>query len=503
MSDALLPLLFVVPMVVAATTVLVRHELIQRFLLLAVPVWSVTCGVYLLALHQSTPAIAHAIGSFVPGVAIVLASDSLSALMLTATGTVTFFASVFLIITGEDRYRFAVPLTILVSAGVNGALVTADLFNLFVFVEVMLLPSYALVALAGTWRRLGIGRMFILVNLVASTLLLLGVGLIYAATGTVTLASLAGAGSDPQASLAAGVIFFALLVKGAAVPVHGWLVRAYPATSAPVMALFSGLHTKIGLYACYRLYAVIWEGQPSWWPILLVVVIATILVGAVSTFGERRIRGALAFQMITGVGQILVGLVVFTQLSVTAGLFYMVHHMITMGALVLASGAIEDTYGSGRFERLGGLMRRDPVIAATMALGFFSLVGLPPTSGLWGKVGLLGGAAQPGGGVSWSLVGAIVLGSVLSLLALQNVWREVFWGPPLREYLPDDPASARGRRTELTDETKIRWRTAWPSVVLMSGSVALFVLAGVVYPFFSEAAAGLVDTSAYVKAVLG
>ena len=157
---------------------------------------------------------------------------------------------------GEDRYRFVPALALMLTAGVNGALLTGDLFNLFVFIEVMLLPSYALLAVTGTWRRLGAGRLFILVNLLTSTILLFGVAFVYGVTGTVTLAALAGvAAGDGRASLAIVVVLLALSIKGAVVPVHGWLPRAYPATSAGIMALFSGLHTKVALYAIYRIYA--------------------------------------------------------------------------------------------------------------------------------------------------------------------------------------------------------------------------------------------------------
>lgn len=505
MIAALLPLFVAVPLAAAGLVVIVRRASIERAALVAIPAATTIAGACLLAFHTGTPVLAHHVGSFAPGVAIVFASDSLSALMLTVTGFITTICAGYLIGTGEDRYRFVPPLVLLLVTGVNGALLTGDLFNLFVFVEVMLLPSYALIAVTGSWRRLGIGRLFVLVNLVTSTILVIGVGLVYGAAGTVNLAALAGLAKDnPQVSLAVAVVLFALLVKAGVVPVHGWLPRSYPATSAGIMALFSGLHTKVGLYAVFRIYATAYGGEPAaWLPVLTAVVIATVLVGALSTFGEKRIRGALAFQMVAGVGQILIGLVVFTQLSLAAGLFYLVHHMVTIGALIMAAGAIEATYGSGRFDRLQGLLKREPLIATVMALGLASLVGLPPTSGLWGKVGLIGGAAEAPGTLSAWLIGTIVVASIVSLMALQRLWGEVFWGPPMKQFLPDDPLTSRGARTTITDDTKISRRQAWPAALLVCVSVALFVFAGQVWPFFDRAASGLVDLAAYVKAVLG
>lgn len=501
MNSAILPLFVAVPLLSAGVTVLFRGPVVQRIVLLLVSTAALVGGVALLVFHQNTPALAHSIGSYKQKMGIVFVSDTLSALLLVVTAFLTMVSGIFLMLTKEDRYRFVVPLILLLSTGVNGALLTGDLFNLFVWVEVMLLPSYALIAVTGSWRRLGIGRMFVIVNIVTSTILVMGVGLLYGAIGSVNLAALAGRGGDPQVSLATSLILFALLVKGGVVPVHGWLPRAYPATSAGIMSLFSGIHTKVGIYAAYRVYATVFGGPAPWLPVLTAVVVATIVVGSFSTFGESRIRGSLAFQMVTGVGQILIGLVVLTKFSVAAGLFYMVHHMITMAGLVLASGAVEHVYGSGRFDRLSGLMRRDPWLAAVFALGLASLVGLPPTSGLWGKVGLLGAAAQADPLTGWLLMGCVALASVASLMALQHLWREAFWGAPMKSYLPDDPTTSRGVPTPIADDAKVSWRMLWPSTLLIGISMLLFFGVGWVWPLFESAAHGLMDVSAYVASV--
>ncbi|MGO1383342.1 MAG: monovalent cation/H+ antiporter subunit D family protein [Arachnia sp.] len=503
MIPALLPLLVAIPLMLAAVTLLWRTVPAQRTVLFLSPALSLTAGVWLLMTHVQEPAISHAVGSFLPGIAIVFVSDSLSALLMAVTAAITIVASLFLVATKEDRFRFVVPMVVMVGAGVNGILLTGDLFNLFVFVEVMLMPSYALIAVTGTWRRLGIGRMFILVNIVASTILVIGVGFVYGVTGTVNLAMLRGVGADnPQAALAISVVLLALLVKGGVVPAHGWLVRGYPGTSAGIMGLFSAIHTKMGLYAVYRIYATVFDGATQYSPILLAIVVLTVVMGALGTFAERRMRGVLAFQMVTGVGQILIGLVVFTQFSIAAGLFYMVHHMITMGGLIMAAGAIEETYGSGRFDRLSGLMKRERVIATLMALGLLSLVGLPPTSGLWGKVMLLSSAADGPQWRTWVLLGSVALASVASLLALQHFWREVFWGKPIREFLPDDPITHRGRRTRITDDTRIPARLIAPPMIMIGGSVLLFLTVGLVWPLFERAATALLDLGPYVEAVM-
>jgi multicomponent Na+:H+ antiporter subunit D len=502
-SPALLPLFVVAPLTAAALLAIVRRPWLGRLLLIAVPLASAAAAINLLVVHQRVPVLAHHVGGFVPGVAIPFVSDALSALMLAVTGVTTAVCGWFLIQTGEDRYRFVPALVLMLAAGVNGALLTGDLFNLFVFIEVMLLPSYALIAVTGAWNRLGIGRMFIVVNLLTSTILLIGVGFVYAVAGTVNLAELVGAArGDNRLGLAAGLVLLALAVKGSVVPVHGWLPAAYPGTSAGIMALFSGLHTKVGLYAIYRVYTTVYDGQPApWQGVLAVVVVVTILVGAVGTFGVVRLRRALAYQMVTGVGHILLGVVVLTGAAVAAGIFYLVHHVITMAGLVLLSGAIEHTYGTSRYDRLSGLLRRDRLTTVAYAFGLLSLVGLPPTSGLWAKVFLVLGVAE--GAHAWVWLGAIVLAAIASLMALQRLWDHVFWGPPMETYRPDDARTGRGEPVPLPDQVRIPLRLALPGVMLMAISAALFLGAGALLPVVQQVAERLLDPEVYRQVVLG
>ncbi len=503
MNPALLPLLVAVPLAAAALVALVRHTLVLRVVTIGVPALVTLAGVLLIGVHRTEPVIAHGVGAFPAGVAIPFVSDTLAALMITVTAFTTTLCLVYLTQTGEDRYRFVPALAMMLVAGVNGALLTGDLFNLFVFIEVMLLPSYALIAVTGTWRRLGVGRLFVLVNLLTSTILLIGVGLVYAASGTVNLAALAGAATeDPRVGLAIGVVLLALGIKAGVVPMHGWLPRAYPGTSAGIMALFSALHTKVALYAIYRIYSTTYGQDAPWMPVLAVLVGLTMVVGAYSTFGEHIMRRALAFQMIAGVGHILVGLALFSEFALAAGLFYMVHHIVTMGALLLTSGAIEQTYGTGRYERLAGLARRDPWVAAVFALGLLSLTGLPPSSGFFGKIGLVQAAAGAGGWEQWLYTSLVVVAGLGTLVVMQRLWTGVFWGEDMKTYRADSPETGRAEPGRLPVQVHVGWRVAAPGGMLLLASLGLFVAAGAVIPIVLRAAHGLVDVQPYVEAVL-
>ena len=508
MDPALLPLFVVVPLLGAALLAIVRRRVLENALLLAVPVAIGAGAVLLLLSHRTEPVLAHSVGGFAEVLAIPFVSDPFTAVMLLVTAVSTLAASVFLVLTGESRYRFVPPLVLLLTTGVNGALLTGDLFNLFVWVEVMLMPSYALIAVTGSWRRLGIGRLFVLVNLLTSTLLLIGVGFVYGTAGTVNLAMLADAGSgSPTTAAALAVVLLALAVKAGLVPVHSWLPRAYPGTSAGIMALFSALHTKVALYAMFRIVAVTFSDGMPFAAVLAVLVVITILVGAFATAGASRVRTAMGHQMITGVGHILLGLVLFSHVALSAGILYLVHHVVTMAALLLTIGAVEHTYGSGRLRDLRGLARRDPWVMVVLALGLFSLAGLPPTSGLWGKVGLLRASAEQvvtGQTVlGWAAIIAVLVASVGSLLGLQRLWRGTAWGGDLNTYRPDDARVGRAPETALPEGTTVPWRLLGPGAAMLALSVAMFVGIGAVLPTMDAAATGLLDVPAYVEAVTG
>lgn len=500
MNDALLPLLVVVPLAAAALTVLLGDNLATRLLQVGVPLASIAAGVGLLGVHRETPVVAHRVGDFVPGVAIPFASDTLTALMLVVTGTTVLASVLFAMVTGEMRLPHFPALTLMLLAGVNGALLTADAFNLFVFVEVMLLPSYALVAMSGSWRRIATGRLFVVVNLLTSTIFLIGVGLVYGVAGTVNLGLLAAAAKDDRVALAVAVVLLALAVKAGVVPLHGWLPRAYPAASASVMALFSALHTKVAIYAIYRIYSVVFDGDQRWSGLILGLVAVTMVVGAYSSLGERSARRALSFQMVAGVGFILVGVGLSTTLGLASGLFYMVHHILVMGALLLLAGAIEHTYGSGYYHRVSGLMRRDRLLAWGFALGALSLIGMPPSSGFFGKVGVVRALADADATTAAWLLAALVLASLGSLLTMQRMWSELFWGPPMEE-LTHPPRSVEAG-VVTAEPTTIALRALAPGLALLGVSLAVFVGAGPVWEICLRAAAGLVDTAPYVEAVL-
>lgn len=512
----LLPLFVVVPLLSAGFAAMVPWSAVRRVLALVVPAAGVVGGALLLATvsgagtggDAGTDVLATGIGHFPGGVAIPLAADTLSALMIVTTSVVAVAANWFAEVVGENRARFFSAMTLMLLGGVWGALLTADLFNLFVFIEIMLMPSFGLLTMTGTWGRLAAGRTFILVNLVTSMCLLAGVGLVYGVVGTTNLAALAGAagpratasgfdegvfGTQWQLWLALGMVVIALAVKSGSTPVHTWLPRSYGSTSPTVMALFSGLHTKVGVYAVLRVYMTVFDGDQRWAHVILGFAVAGMLIGGFAGLGETTLRGVIAYQMVNGIPFILISLAFLSgdaELMLSAAVFYMLHHMVSAAAMILSAGAIEETYGTGRLRRLSGLMRRDPLVTTVFAAAALSLAGFPPFSGLWGKLLLVLGISADTGWKVWVGLAAVVVASVGALLSLLYAWRKVFWGRPM-DPQDMDPTLAVGGAMTL------------PSAALTVLSLVMFLAAGPVTGWTRDAAAGLTDTTGYVRAVLG
>ncbi|MEJ6012932.1 monovalent cation/H+ antiporter subunit D family protein [Corynebacterium sp. H127] len=457
---------------------------VRDCLLLAVPFAGICGGVFLFQ-HGT---IAHSVGLYVGGVAIPFVSDKFSAVMIIAASIVALFSCLFAVIVGETRARFFPALALMLLGGVYGALLTADLFNLFVMVEVMLLPSYALLAMTGGRSRLAAGRTFVLSNLLASTLLVMGVGVVYGVAGTVNIAALAGAADQGPIVIAMGIVVLALSIKAGVFPMHTWLPRTYPSTSSAVMGLFSGLHTKVAVYALYRIYVVIFDASPRWAWFIIGVMMVSMLVGGFAGLGENTIRRVIAYQMVNGMPFILVMLAFPSAGALAAGIFYTIHHMVTVGSLILTTGAIEETYGTSTLSKLSGIARRDPWTSTIWAAGAFSLVGFPPFSGMWGKVGIMFEVATAGGPRAWLIIGTIVIASLGALLSLLRVWRKVFWGKPPTRY----PS------TLVVMPIK-----ALPGGTLAVLSVLMFLCAGPVTSWCTGASQALLDVPAYSSAILG
>lgn len=499
--SALLPLIFAVPVLAALLAMLVRP--LARVLGVAIPIGVVVVGVMLVVATAGGDVVVAQVGGWPGGIAITFVADLLSALMLTVSGLLVATCMLFSYSTGVADDRWFVPMVLIMSAGVYGAYLTADLFNLFVMVEVALLPSYVLMSQGGSAGRLSATRLYLVVNLSASTIFLAGLGAVYGAAGTVNIAALAGKASVTVIAIALAVILIALAVKAALVPVHTWLPASYPMASPAVTALFSGLLTKIGVYALVRILSVVYEPGPTVTLVVVLVTAASMIIGVLGALGEGTMRGVLTFHMISQVGYILVGVVLAGPIGLAAVVFYLIHHTVVKTSLFLTAGAVEHQRGTGRIVRLGGVANEQRWVAIAFLLAALSLTGIPPFSGFWAKLGVLNAAVDAGSAVVFAVALLVSIGTLMSMLKLGT---GVFWGTP-RGSDPDPDADADDTDDphETTDPHGRRW-----SLGLVVPGLALAVLSLVVgiapeplLALADSAGAALADPTAYVEAVLG
>ena len=539
----LLPLFVAVPLLAGGVAIITGPRLRFHAVIAYLTMLSMLTGAFGLVYYfwqHDGGAIAHQVGHWPGGIAIPFVADMFTALMLSVTLLLTVISIWFAQASRVANSRYFVALVLILTTGVNGALLTGDLFNLFVFLEVMLLPSYGLYVLSANRnmpvRRVHGMRLYVTLNLFTSTLYMIGVGFIYGTAGSVNIAVLADQASlDPAVAIAGAVCIFALSIKASVVPIHGWLARAYPATSPAVTALFSGLHTKVAIYAIYRIYAVLYDGDNRYLWVGVVFFSLTMLIGVFGAVGEKTTRTILAFHMVSQIGYILLGVALFTELGLTAGIFYLLHHMIVKASLFMSTGAVEVRYGTGVIGELGGIARTEPVIAVAFMIAALSLAGIPPFSGFVAKFLLIVGAVEAG---EIAAVVIMLFVSLITLLSMLKIWTGMFWekgsgGPATKSgtvitsqtldpyaqeisYTPELATEAThaqittltGTQTILeTDEAaipkrRINFALAAPSVTLAAITVILGLGAQFLLTLSGIAAEGLLDTSTYIEAVL-
>lgn len=390
----------------------------------------------LLFIANTGELVVYALGNWAPPFGIVLVLDRLSALMLILTSTLAFFSLLYT--TAEEAPQGGQSfhsLAHFLLLGVNGAFLTGDIFNLFVFFEVLLLASYALLLQGGGAAQAKAGLHYVVLNLAGSALFLIAVAVLYGLTGTLNMADMAQriAQVDPaDAPLVAAAAILLLLVfglKAAMVPLYFWLPRAYASASAPVAALFA-IMTKVGVYTIIRVYTLIFGDEagalanlalPWLWPISLI----TLTLGLIGALAAQELRMQIAYLVIISVGTLLAGVAINSEIALGATLFYLLHSTWISGALFLLADLIVRQRGDIADAMVSGPKLRQPILLGTLFFaGAVSIIGMPPLSGFIGKALLLQAASGTQAAWLWAVV---LTGSLAVLTALSRSGSTIFW----------------------------------------------------------------------------
>jgi multicomponent Na+:H+ antiporter subunit D len=422
---------------------------------------------------------------------ITLVADLFSALLVVMTGIigVAITGSSF---AGVDPRREGVGYHALIHVllmGVSGAFLTGDVFNLYVWFEVMLIASFVLMSLHRTRAQLQAAFIYVGLNLLASAFLLTAIGLLYGQAGTLNLADLARAWPErrtPALDAALSMLFLtAFGIKAGLFPLFFWLPASYHTPPAAVGALFAGLLTKVGVYAMIRVFTLLFpEPGAMVYTVLIVMSAATMAIGLVGAIGQADFRRVLGFNLVGHIGFTTVGLAAWTGRALGGSIIYMLHHMLVISTLYLISGLFLRQRRTTVLHALGGLYRSQPAVAGLCLVPLFSLAGIPPLSGFIAKLAVVGGLLD---GDHFAVAAVALAVSLLTVWSMAKSWDEAFWKP--------SPASQA--------HAPLGARILAPIALLVALTVGLTVAAGPVYAVSVRAADQLLDATGYVRAVLG
>jgi len=378
----------------------------------------------------------YAMGDWEAPFGIYLLADPLAAFMLVVTSVLALCTHLFAC-GGEDKTgRFFHPLFMFQLMGLNGAFLTADAFNLFVFFEILLIASYSLLIHGGGRERTRAAQHYVLYNLIGSAFFLIALALLYRAFGTLNIPDMASrAPTLPEESIplaqAGGLLLMVVFgVKAALLPLHFWLPRTYSTTSVPVAALFAVM-TKVGVYSLWRIHSVVFGHDSGELSDLGVVPLAwlsglTVVAGAIGALASQTLRWLIANLIVISVGTLLMTVAMGTTQSVAAGLYYTLHSTLMSGAFFLVAGLILMQRGQAedRFVRSRPLLY--PVFTGVLfAVTAMAMIGLPPFSGFLGKVFILQAAVDSGDAIwVWPLV---LISGLAALIALSRAGTTLFW----------------------------------------------------------------------------
>ena len=500
MNDLLvLPLL--VPLVAATLSMLAwRRVAVQRWIGAAGTIGQLASGIALLIQVRANGIQATQMGDWPAPFGITLVADLFSAVMVVVTGLMGLAVVVYSFV-GLDNRRESFgyyPLLLILLVGVSGAFLTGDLFNLFVWFEVMLIASFVLLALGGERAQLEGAIKYVTINLVSSAFFLSAVGILYGLTGTLNMADLAVRLRELDAPAMTTTVAMLLLVvfgiKAAIFPLFFWLPASYHTPPVVVSAIFAGLLTKVGVYALIRVFTLLFIDDVGFTHTLIMWIAGlTMLVGVLGAVAQHEVRRILSFHIVSQIGYMIMGLGLFTATALAASVFYIVHHIIVKTNLFLVSGVMRLVGGSFELKELGGLYRTTPLLAVLFLIPAMSLAGIPPLSGFVAKLGLV----QAGLEVEQYLLVAVALAvSALTLLSMTKIWAEAFWkGAP-------EGASVRLGESRQPDAAS-RASLIAPIAVLAAITISIGILAEPVFALSLEAGEQLMNPAGYIEAVLG
>ncbi len=445
--------------------------------------------------------IVSTIGSWPVPFGIVYAADLLSATLVLLTGIVGFCVGIYALVDIDNerkKFGFFILYHFLIF-GVNGAFLTGDIFNLYVWFEVMLISSFVLLALGSEKAQLEGAIKYVTINLVSSVLFLTAVGMLYGMAGSLNMADLALIVPllEHQGLVTLiGILFIISFgIKAALFPLFFWLPASYHTPPSSVSAIFAGLLTKVGVYALLRTFSMIFIfDQDYTHEILIVLAGATMLAGIMGAFTQPDLRRLFAFLVVSHIGYLVMGIGLMTSLALTGAFFYLIHDILIKTNMFMLSGMVRRMGGSNLMSQVGGLYKARPYFALLFGVIILSLAGIPPLSGFWGKLILIKAALDEG---AFGIAAVALITGFLTLYVVMKVWIDLFW----KSQPVDELFKAPDEYTLLPMASKMALVT--PVIILTLLSLGIGFGAEHVLALSERIASQIIDPMYYIEHVNG
>ena len=436
---------------------------------------------------------------------IILVLDRLAALMLVLTYSLALPLLWFASKEWDERGRYFHAMFHFLLMGLCGAFLTGDLFNLFVFFEVLLMASYVLLLHGQGKARFQLGIHYVTINLLASALFLIGLGMIYGSVGSLNMADVGRIlptlpNDQHRLAIAGGLLLFVVFgIKAAMLPVGFWLPKTYAVATTPVAALFT-IMTKVGIYAILRVNGTVFNdelGQSILSYTLLIIGLVTSLYGVIGAMGVDRLRRFVGFMILSSIGTILIAFSMMNESAWSAGLYYLVHSTIIAAAFYLLCGWITSQRGAFKDHlKIAPKMKQDKIIAASFFLIALMMAGLPPFSGFLGKVLILQSTA--GFAYQGWVIGIVLLVSLFSIIAFTRVGFVLFWRASTPETNPKEQAYIDYQALP----TQAPARNDWSIYLLLSGLIIYVACAAPILKYIEQTAYQLHQADQYQHVIL-
>ncbi len=431
---------------------------------------------------------------------ITLVADLFSAIMVVVAGLMGLMVAIYSLASIDiPRESFGYyPLLHILLLGVCGAFLTGDIFNLYVWFEVMLIASFVLLALGGERAQLEGAIKYVTLNLMSSALFLAAVGILYGLVGTLNMADVARQlpqVTQPGLTTTLAILFLiAFGIKGAIFPLFFWLPASYHTPPVAITTIFSALLTKVGVYSLIRVFTLVFVQDTAYTHSLILIIAGlTMVTGVLGAVAQTEFRRLLSFHIVSQIGYLLMGLGLFTPLALTGTVFFMVHVILAKSTLFLVSGVAHRLAHTYDLKKLGGLYQSYPSLAALFLIAALSLAGLPPLSGFWAKLILVRAGLET---EQYVIVATALTVSILTLFSMIKIWTEAFWKERPEPSL--SPLSPEGG--QVVGEKRL---LLLPIATLAALIVVIGLAAEPLLSLSMQAAEQLLNPAGYIQAVLG